>query len=318
MSARKFFMGMDGFVWWMGVVEDRMDPDKLGRVRVRIFGLHTESLELIPSTDLPWAYPILAPNAPSLVSTPKEGDVVFGFFMDGESCQYPALLGIIPGIPESILPTGQGFTDQRTSFDNYPGQGYKALGQRYPNRLNESTLNRLSRNEKLDNTVIELIKKNKLGPEPDTSYNAVYPFNNALESESGHALELDDTPSAERVQLSHRSGSYIEMRPDGSRVDKITKDRYQIVAGEDNLFISGNCTITVEGDLHFIAGGAIRFDAHSGHTFSSDSGAPVSVETNGGFHCSSTITSSHGGTGDISTPTGIRISVTQGTITDVD
>ena len=29
------FMGMDGFIWFTGVVEDRNDPSKLGRVRVR-------------------------------------------------------------------------------------------------------------------------------------------------------------------------------------------------------------------------------------------------------------------------------------------
>ena len=38
-----YFMGMDGFVWFTGVVEDRNDPSKLGRVKVRCLGLHTES-----------------------------------------------------------------------------------------------------------------------------------------------------------------------------------------------------------------------------------------------------------------------------------
>ena len=32
------FMGMDGFIWFTGVVEDRNDPSKLGRVRVRCVG----------------------------------------------------------------------------------------------------------------------------------------------------------------------------------------------------------------------------------------------------------------------------------------
>ena len=48
-----YFMGLDGFVWFTGVVEDRYDPDKLGRVRVRCLGYHTESKELIPTEDLP-------------------------------------------------------------------------------------------------------------------------------------------------------------------------------------------------------------------------------------------------------------------------
>ena len=39
-----YFMGQDGFAWFVGVVEDRDDPDKLGRVRVRCLGYHTEDL----------------------------------------------------------------------------------------------------------------------------------------------------------------------------------------------------------------------------------------------------------------------------------
>ena len=51
-----YFMGMDGFVWFTGVVEDRNDPSKLGRVRVRCLGLHTDSKVHIPSADLPCAH----------------------------------------------------------------------------------------------------------------------------------------------------------------------------------------------------------------------------------------------------------------------
>ena len=31
-----------GMIFWFGVVEDRQDPIKLGRVRVRIYGWHDE------------------------------------------------------------------------------------------------------------------------------------------------------------------------------------------------------------------------------------------------------------------------------------
>ena len=34
----------DKFNWWFGVVEDRNDPLKLGRVRVRCYGWHTDDL----------------------------------------------------------------------------------------------------------------------------------------------------------------------------------------------------------------------------------------------------------------------------------
>ena len=60
-----YFMGADGFVWFTGVVEDRDDPEKLGRVRVRCLGWHSESLQDIPKSDLPWAHimhPITDPS----------------------------------------------------------------------------------------------------------------------------------------------------------------------------------------------------------------------------------------------------------------
>ena len=38
---KKNFIGLDGFIWFIGVVEDRQDPYLIGRVRVRCFGHHT-------------------------------------------------------------------------------------------------------------------------------------------------------------------------------------------------------------------------------------------------------------------------------------
>ena len=53
----KNFLGKDGFFWWVGVIENRMDPLALGRCQVRIFGWHhdgsTDSKQRVPVTDLP-------------------------------------------------------------------------------------------------------------------------------------------------------------------------------------------------------------------------------------------------------------------------
>lgn len=91
----------DGFNWWIGVVEDRDDPEKLGRCRVRIFGYHTDSKELLPTKDLPWAIPIqpITSAATSGIGSsplgPVTGTWVMGFFLDGEDMQQPAMLGTI-------------------------------------------------------------------------------------------------------------------------------------------------------------------------------------------------------------------------------
>ena len=91
----------DGFNWWIGVVEDRMDPEKMGRCRVRIYGYHTDSKLILPTKDLPWATPIqpITSAAISGIGTsplgPVEGTWVIGFFLDGEDMQQPAIFGTI-------------------------------------------------------------------------------------------------------------------------------------------------------------------------------------------------------------------------------
>ena len=37
------FAGRDGFNWWVGEVEDILDPSQLGRVKVRIIGWYTSN-----------------------------------------------------------------------------------------------------------------------------------------------------------------------------------------------------------------------------------------------------------------------------------
>ena len=80
------------------------------------------------------------------------------------------------------------------------------------------------------------------------SYNPTYPYNTVLhESESGHLIEVDDSPGAERIHIFHRSGSHIEMRPDGGVKYKAVKKRQDITIGDNEVMISGDCNITVEG-----------------------------------------------------------------------
>ena len=51
------------FYWWFGVVEDRDDPLRLGRCRIRILGYHTDDKELLPTDSIPWAIPVTPANS---------------------------------------------------------------------------------------------------------------------------------------------------------------------------------------------------------------------------------------------------------------
>ena len=96
------FLGHDGFIWWIGIVEDINDPLTLGRCKVRCFGYHpAKKTNLVPTEDLPWALTIHPLNTPNLYGTPRLGEWVFGFFLDSLSAQEPAILGYLPAIPEA-------------------------------------------------------------------------------------------------------------------------------------------------------------------------------------------------------------------------
>jgi hypothetical protein len=74
-----------------------------------------------------------------------------------------------------------------------------------------------------------------------------YPYNQVQQSESGHSIEMDDTPERERLRLQHRSGTFLEMQPNGDEVHKIYGDGYEIIYGKKNVQINGQCNITVNG-----------------------------------------------------------------------
>ena len=90
--------------FWYGIVEDRQDPLKIGRVRVRVHGAHTHIKDSIATPDLPWAQVLLPTTEAGLSGFGRgnglvEGSTVFGFWRDEEYMQDPVVLGVAAGIP---------------------------------------------------------------------------------------------------------------------------------------------------------------------------------------------------------------------------
>lgn len=94
--------------WFVGVVEEvGKDEPKLGRVKVRIYGIHGNSSE-VPLDDLPYAQtlvPTTEPGVSGLGRNPylQPGATVFGIFLDGKLSQLPLVLGSIPTIQTPSL-----------------------------------------------------------------------------------------------------------------------------------------------------------------------------------------------------------------------
>ena len=133
------------FKWWIGVVEDRVDPAMLGRCKVRIIGYHTEDKNELPTANLPWAVPVMPATSPSLSGvgeTPSfvQGTTVLGFFSDGDDEQIPVIMGTLPGKPRNKRSSETGFSDPAAKYPKDEADtGY--------NTLQEPDLSRLARNE---------------------------------------------------------------------------------------------------------------------------------------------------------------------------
>ena len=260
-------MGKDGFQWFVGVVEDRQDPQKLGRVRVRCLGYHTEIHEDLKTADLPWAHPMNPITSATISGVgqtplgPVEGTWVVGFFQDGADAQTPIIMGTLPGVP-NYLSTGStgGFLDPNGN---------------YPKYKNEPDVNRLAvNNEELPHPTLTLRKADRdlavgvantdattvvddtveaddgtFWDEPETTYAAVYPHNHVYETEGGHIREYDDTVGAKRIHERHSSGTGYEIDNDGTKVTRVKKDNYTIVSADDYVHIQGDSKETYDKGL---------------------------------------------------------------------
>jgi len=106
---------------YYGVVESRDDPKQLGRLKVRIIGLHTENKIQLPTKDLPWATVLSHDGAQSgLGHTPSfyvEGTWLLVCFFDTDR-QEPYVLGGLPGIPEGLGNPNKGYNDPTRRTDD--------------------------------------------------------------------------------------------------------------------------------------------------------------------------------------------------------
>jgi hypothetical protein len=91
-----------------------------------------------------------------------------------------------------------------------------------------------------------------------------YRYNHVTETPRGHTFEMDDTPERERIRLSHRGGTFIEMHPNGDEVHKVYGNGYEITIKDKNVIVKGMCNITIEGDcnMHVMGDKIERIDGN--------------------------------------------------------
>ncbi len=135
------FLGAN-FQWWIGQIGDDSEhrdnvlpgkhesvetiPGWGKRYKVRIIGLHDKTEEVIPSSQLPWAqvmYPVTGGGGQTgSGQTPnlRQGNFVFGFFLDSEDQQVPVIMGVLGNNAQTALKQEIGKSE--TNFG--PTSGY--------------------------------------------------------------------------------------------------------------------------------------------------------------------------------------------------
>ena len=277
------FLGISEFKHFVGVVEDRFDPEKLGRLRVRCLGIHTSDKNKIGTADLPWAS-VMLPTTSSGISglgqSPSfivEGAWVWGYFRDGDGLmQEMVIVGTLPGRPAELGKTASGFYDPNSRLDE---NGEPTGVSVYPKEFAEPDTNRLAVNnlekehssltarkaarlENIPTADFDEISPNITASDTDNwsqpaiTYNAVYPYNHVFESESGHIREYDDSFTIDengirtnhyRIHERHSSGTSYEIDTAGNRIDLNMASYFNITQKDNKHYIKGNSDVTIDG-----------------------------------------------------------------------
>lgn len=269
--------------FYYGVVENWIDPDKRGRVQVRVFGLHTELKsetinEGIKTEDLPWAEIEGSPYGSSMTGlgwwggVPLNGSYVRLYFRDGKEKQQPVVVGTIRGNPIQ-KPTGElGFEDpdakwprhDRLEIWDMPLHLDHARHQEIGKESYLTIRSELVTDDGTDSIATALgvsdpwSEPTSSGGQPEAHWNYTYeaPPRDWESSEKterhGSVIEIDSTPEYERIVLYHRSGSYQEITPDGSLQTKVRGNSFFVNTGDEHHYTKGVQYVSINGERHLL------------------------------------------------------------------
>lgn len=141
----------------------------------------------------------------------------------------------------------------------------------YPLYRNEPDTNRLARHENINKTIVykkeaarltgvPVAGSDKTWDQSPIPYNAVYPHNSVYGTKSGHVMEFDDTPNSRRIHLYHAAGTFTEIDDNGTQVNRIVGDGYEILERNGFVYVRGAQHVTVSGSKSLLVGGSMAIE----------------------------------------------------------
>lgn len=168
-----------------------------------------------------------------------------------------------------------------------PTKGFQDPNGVYPKYKNEQDTNRLASGNNLGRTIVTekeadiksgiKIANGGTWNQPSVPYAAVYPYNKVTQYECGHVLEFDSTPQAERINIHHKIGSFIELDATGTQVNRIIGDGYEIIDRNGFIYVKGAYNVTVDGALNLRTDNVLNVEVSGAATINIFNDATVNV-----------------------------------------
>lgn len=170
-------------------------------------------------------------------------------------------------------------------------RGFSDPSGMYPLFRDEPDTSRLARHENIEKTIVfkkEIARLRNIpvaltGASWDQSpipYNAQYPHNHVYGTKGGHIMEFDDTPNSKRINIHHAAGTFTEIDDNGTQVNRIVGDGYEILDRNGYVYVKGAHNVTVDGTHSLRVGGAMNVDVIGNTTITTRGNTSLNVSGN--------------------------------------
>ncbi len=230
------FLGKDGFRWWIGQIppatgwslQFNRKPDAWGnRVKVRIMGYHPQNTVELKDEDLPWAtviIPVTAGSGKAGKSKPiriAPGDVVVGFFLDGDDAQQPVIFGVIGN--------SRYVKNRKPPSPFQPFTGYTPETKPENKIITENETNDASTDTDKPKVVIEPTRANTLTQQTGKTYRAV---SDAV----GQCVAFAGTNARAEIQGNLKNATKQYKNLTGANKSKLISNLSKKITGVTNSF----------------------------------------------------------------------------------
>ena len=245
------------------VVEDNKDPEFLGRVRLRVVGVHDARLSEVKTEELPWSDVLQSPEMANTIGGNYNVPIgTWGYCVSLDEAFTSFLMigsikGIHPAEPEKVEPlegTEIGFRGPDEDLSKYP---FPVVPDEPCNPLERPDGDH-SKTEYTPITVDSFT-------EPENTANKVeYPHNRVYEDHNGNIIEIDGTKDNPRIRIQHSTGTRIDINTKGDVSIQAT-DTGNIWFETPGLYaIDADGNMIIEGDLKITGSLEVGVDITAG------------------------------------------------------